>query len=372
MKYIFLNTLLLIAFSGWSQQDATLKVKVSGEIYNLPSDTIFISRNKGNSVVDIFQGVVKKNGKFSFKVDFPGKDYYLLRLSDNQTVNLIVQDEEELKIYGDGKDIFQHSNVVGSEASTALNEFMRYYSQYNAKLDSAKNYLKQNPGEEKQVNASFKPIYDDFVQSRQQFIDEQINSPALIGVLGAINLQQEFELYEKVVQSLDKSFGESLTVQKLSKELDKNRKIIAANKPFSPGSEVEDIVMENPDGEVMKLSDYKGKVVLVDFWASWCGPCRKENPTVVKLYEKYKKDGFEVFSVSLDKNQERWVAAIEKDNLSWDAHVSDLNGWQNAAAKKYNVSSIPFTVLLDREGKVINTKLRGFQLEQTLESIFGY
>lgn len=371
MKYIVTSILLLSSLLTWCQEKP-IKVKISGEIYNLPSDTIFISQNKGNTTEDIYTGTVKKNGTFSFKVNFPAEDYYVLRLSDNQTLNLIIQGKDEIKIYGDGKNIFMHSNIVGSDASTELNNFMRYYTQYSAKLDSAKNYLKQNPGEQKQVNASFKPLYDEFVQTRQQFVDNQLDSPALIGTLSSINLQQEFELYEKVVKALEKSFGESPTVQRIAKDLDKNRKAVEANKPFSPGSEVKDIVMNNPDGEALQLSDYKGKVVLVDFWASWCGPCRKENPTVVKLYEKYKDDGFEVFSVSLDKNKDRWVAAIDKDNLSWDAHVSDLKGWQNAAAKEYGVSSIPFTVLLDREGKVINTKLRGFQLEKTLESIFGY
>ena len=372
MKYILLSIVFITSIIGWSQQGNPLNVKVSGEIYNLPTDTIFITQNKGKTSEDVFVGTVKKNGKFSFKVDFPEKDYYVLRLSDDQTLNLIIQNEEEVKIYGDGKNIFMHSNIVGSEASSNLNGFMRYYAQYNMKLDSAKNYLKQNPDKQQQVNASFKPLYDSFIKVRQEFIDNNIDSPALIGSLTSINVQKEFELYEKVVKALDQSFSESPTVQRIVSELDKNRKAVEASKPFSPGSDVKEIAMNNPDGEELKLSDYKGKVVLVDFWASWCGPCRKENPTVVKLYEKYKEDGFEVFSVSLDKSKDRWVSAIEKDNLTWDGHVSDLKGWQNAAAKEYGVSSIPFTVLLDREGKVINTKLRGVQLEKTLESIFGY
>ena len=120
----------------------------------------------------------------------------------------------------------------------------------------------------------------------------------------------------------------------------------------------------------MKLSDLRGQVVLLDFWASWCGPCRKENPTVVRLYEKYKDQGFTVMSVSLDQNEERWKQAIEKDQLSWPNHVSDLKGWSSAAPKKYSVRGIPFTVLIDKEGKIIDTNLRGAMLEQELARIF--
>ncbi|MFQ5445757.1 MAG: TlpA family protein disulfide reductase, partial [Saprospiraceae bacterium] len=111
-------------------------------------------------------------------------------------------------------------------------------------------------------------------------------------------------------------------------------------------------------------------VLLIDFWASWCGPCRRENPHVVEAYHKYHDKGFDVLGVSLDKTKARWVAAIEKDGLIWH-HVSDLKGWQNAAARLYGVRSIPHTVLLDKEGKIIARGLRGTALTAKLEDIFG-
>jgi thiol-disulfide isomerase/thioredoxin len=141
---------------------------------------------------------------------------------------------------------------------------------------------------------------------------------------------------------------------------------------LSPGKIAPDFSQSKQDGKPLKLSDLKGKVVLIDFWASWCGPCRRENPNVVKLYEKYQKNGFTVLSVSLDQNKDQWLAAVKKDNLTWPNHVSDLKGWSNEAAKQYKVTGIPFTVLVDKEGKIINKNLRGPELEKTLESIFGY
>jgi thiol-disulfide isomerase/thioredoxin len=132
-----------------------------------------------------------------------------------------------------------------------------------------------------------------------------------------------------------------------------------------------DIVQADTSNVLRKLSDLKGKVVLVDFWASWCGPCRRENPTVVALYNKYKSKGFEVFSVSLDQDRQKWIDAIAKDGLIWSSHVSDLRGWGNAAAQLYGVQSIPKTMLVDKNGIVTDHNLRGELLEKRLKEIFG-
>jgi peroxiredoxin len=136
------------------------------------------------------------------------------------------------------------------------------------------------------------------------------------------------------------------------------------------GGEAPDFTMATPEGEQMSLTDLRGKYVLIDFWASWCGPCRRENPNVVAMYNKYKDRDFEIISVSLDKKKDRWLQAIEKDGLEWH-HVSDLKGWQNAAAKTYGVRSIPHTVLLDKEGKILARNLRGPNLEAKLKEIMG-
>ena len=179
---------------------------------------------------------------------------------------------------------------------------------------------------------------------------------ALLGGVSGFQGKNDYAFVGLAEQYVEEFSGDNPGIaQQLMGQISKAKaKMIGAIAP--------EISLPTPEGDTVHLSDFRGKVVLVDFWASWCGPCRRENPNVVRLYNKYKDQGFEILGVSLDRSKDSWVKAIEKDGLSWQ-HISDLKYWKSIAAQTYGVSSIPYTLLLDEEGKIVAKKLRGAELE---------
>ena len=171
------------------------------------------------------------------------------------------------------------------------------------------------------------------------------------------------DLYEQIATSLGKKYADDPFVENIV------QKVASSTKE---GTIAPEIAMKDKDGNVRKLSDLRGKVVLIDFWASWCGPCRAELPNVVRLYQKYHESGFEIYSVSLDKDRNAWLQSIQSTGQVWPNHVSDLQGWTSSGGKAYGVSSIPHTVLIDRKGRIIAKKLRGGELASKLQEIFGF
>lgn len=216
----------------------------------------------------------------------------------------------------------------------------------------------------------------------QRYLNPDLNSwkqgvNTLLGLFPA-NTNNRQVLYLTTIDMFspyDQDFARELAVR-YSKEypLSSYAKQALANAPKgSPiaGEEAPLISLAGVDGKVIHLKSLRGKVVLLDFWASWCGPCRQENPNVVRAYNTYKSKGFTVYSVSLDDNKEKWQAAIAKDGLVWPNHVSDLKGWKSSAAALYNVKGIPATFLLDKKGVVVATNLRGEALEQKLKELLN-
>ena len=349
-----------------------INVQISGTIFNGSFDSIKISQFYGKFYKDFISTKPDKKGNFTMKGTLPYADYYMLRLG-NENLQLILRDSANIKVYGDGKKIREFCNIINSDESQQMNQFSYKLDRWSAKIDSATTALKLDTSRAQVINTYMSSEYSKYQSQRQEFMAMNQNSPQLILVLKTMNIETEFADYEGILNQVITSFGQSPTVMEYKKYFDSYKAQRDAGLTLGIGKVAPDFEQLGTDQKTnIKLSDLRGKVVLIDFWASWCGPCRKENPNVVKTFAKYKDDGFTVMSVSLDTDKEKWLAAIKQDNLTWPNHVSDLRGWNNRVAALYEVKSVPFTVLIDQQGKIIKTNLRGEALESELQRIYGH
>ena len=188
---------------------------------------------------------------------------------------------------------------------------------------------------------------------------------ALLGIAFGVMSANKALFKKYATLYIDRFKGENIVLDNFVEQ-----QLVLMRDPAGVGEIATDFSAPTPDGKELSLKDLRGKVVLVDFWASWCGPCRRENPNVVAAYNKFKDKGFDILSVSLDNNRERWLGAIEQDGLVWH-HISDLKGWGSVPAQLYKVTGIPFTMLVDRDGKIIAKNLRGAALEMKLKEVLG-
>lgn len=200
---------------------------------------------------------------------------------------------------------------------------------------------------------------------KRQGVD--INAEALVNGLIAASSESESLLSTEAKTALVNEMMQEVRKQQMAQQQQTNTN---SNAAVQVGKEAPNFTLDTPDGEAVSLSDLRGNYVLIDFWASWCRPCRMENPNVVRVYNKYHEKGFEILGVSLDRTKAAWLQAIEKDGLTW-MHVSDLKFWNSAAAQLYGVRGIPYTVLVDPEGNVIAQNLRGASLESKLAELLG-
>ena len=369
MKIQSLLIILLLSISSFAQG---LKVQIEGNIFYSGADSIRLSQNFGSYFRDYIVTSFDQKGNFELSGIVPGPDYYLLRIG-NQALHLVIRDTTTIKIYADGRKISSQCNFVNAEESRQMHEYVLLTSSWQQKTDSALTAIKTDASKEAAINQYMTEQFKQYQTAIQSFVGMYQGSAALILPLSSINIDQDFQSYQNLILQIYQGFPQSAIVQQLHQKYLLKKQEIEAADPFARGKAVPDFASFKTDGKKqMKLSDLKGQVVLLDFWASWCGPCRAENPNVVKNYQKYKDAGFTVMSVSLDSDRNKWLAAIAADQLSWPNHVSDLGGWQNKVAQQFGVTSIPFTILIDRDGKVIATNLRGAALEQTLQQIFGF
>lgn len=331
-----------------------------------------------------------ENGKVQVKAPVEGYTFYGLGKSPTEIATIISDGNDEIKVFINYNDIAYDSKVEGSVDSKLMNDFSKRHKSFFDEMTIYRDSLAGLSYNENQKRDSIIELANvlktEFKQFIYDFIDQNPESPAIYMTSGELNdPTNDIDYLRKIEKTIATTMpnsiyhdainsrilqSEQLAAQmKEQEEMMKKQQEIMAAGGIAIGSPAPDLAYPDPSGIERKLSDLKGKVVLLDFWASWCKPCRMENPNVVRLYNKYKEKGFTVFSVSLDDNGDRWKAAIQQDGLIWPTHVSDLKGWQSQPAQFYKVNSIPQTFLIGKDGNIIAIGLRGAQLEQKLHEL---
>ncbi|MEA2043433.1 MAG: TlpA disulfide reductase family protein [Bacteroidota bacterium] len=357
---------------------------ITGTIENGSGKQIILSNIGSRQVNPLDTVEISDDGEFSFGQDVEASDFFILQLMGGQeAITVIGGPDVHMTITADANSFGEYT-VEGSKDSELMWEL-------NNQLDSTLNKIKglsakmqaaqDDTSKRSQITAEYMKIAEGHEAYLTKFIDENKSSLSALIALShslaprttVLNVRDHKAYFDKVDQALLKAHPKSQAAISLHEYMDQiNNPQPKPQSGISTGTVAPDIEMPNPVGKKIKLSSTRGNYVLLDFWAGWCRPCREESPNLVEAYNKYHEKGFEIYQVSLDKERKQWLDAIEKDNLSVWIHVSDLDFWQTATAQRYGVRAIPANFLLDPQGKVIATNLRGSALNSKLKEIFKF
>ncbi|RZL49319.1 MAG: AhpC/TSA family protein [Pedobacter sp.] len=342
------------------------KFVIEGKFTNPGADRkvfLYGMSDKGMAVLD--STTLSEKGEFKFNRTSPETDFFRVNVGASEYM-LIAKNGDVVNIEADLLDKNHSYKISGADDADKLSEFNALKFKYTASLDSVKaEFEKQaaaNSGSREALIEKFTPSYmkalDDLNNAIIKFAQD--NSKYLVSfyAISLINPTGHEDAMVAYAEKVDENLKKNTAVKTF---VDKVLKL----KAVQVGQMAPDFSMNSNDGKVIKLSDYKGKYVLLDFWASWCGPCREENPNVVKAYNTYKNRNFTILGISLDKDKAAWEQAIKQDGLTW-THGSELNDFQGPTVLLYQVEAIPASFLLDPNGKIIARNLRGEQLDAFL------
>ena len=340
--------------------------KIVGSITGIDSGLVILQKRAGGEwkVIDSAQLV---SGKFNIKGTIQSPELWYLSVKNSKIyVPLFV--ENSVITVDILADSMEGTAIKGSLTQEAYEKFLKQMEPINEEMNVIyQDYRSAKEIDDEVAMAKADSMYEE-VEARQK---EQIltfareNNSCVVAPYLIYRNAYMYDLsdLEEAVQAMDTILNTSIYMQELTEQ-------VAILKAVQIGQPAPGFTQADTAGNAMTLSSLKGNVLLIDFWASWCGPCRSENPNVVEAWKKYHAKGFDILGVSLDKDRDKWIEAIQADNLTWN-HVSDLQYWNNEASNLYGVRSIPSNVLLDQEGVIIARNLRGEELLNKLEELLG-
>lgn len=381
MKKIILSvSLVALIFSCKSKTDANQFV-IEGNLRHVPDQKVYLEQmffsSKDPEVIDTAE---MKNGKFEIKGSAPEEGLFRIRLEKSPSGFIFINDQPNISFIADLNDTSIDGPVFKSPANQMFKNFIKVIDSRGRELEQASRALdsmQKQKGMDSAIAVQTQSIlamqhnFSDFINKYLDTVSNPVMAMFALGYSQSVEPEALKVTIPKLVTRFPKHQGIAALSAQFNEAMAKINQPSAPNaKPGIPGigDLAPDITMNDETGKPFSLSSLKGKYVLVDFWASWCAPCRGENPNVVAAYNKYKNKNFTILGVSLDENKEAWQKAIDKDGLQWK-QVSDLKGWENAAVALYGFDGIPYNVLLDPGGKIIAKELRGSALQTKLAEV---
>ena len=385
-RKLFLYLFAVLVFSGCKNNT----VRISGTLSNpVAGEYIFLDELKSNELNTVDSVKVSDKGTFNFKREVKFPSFYLLKINDNNFLTLLVEPGEKLVLNAKYDSINYPVSVTGSEGTKLMTDYNVNLRSTINKLSGLNNIYTQNEGSPQlpsiieSLDSMAQTYLTEINSYTKNYINKNISSLVSLVALYqqvapnvyVLNPTKDINYFIKVDSSMFSQYPEYEPVVTLHQQVKEFVAGIKGETAITPVSEdgavAPEISLPTPEGDTIKLSSTRGSVVLLDFWASWCSPCRQENPNLVKAYNLFHKKGFQIFQVSLDKTREAWLKGIKDDQLDKWIHVSDIQYWNSVVVPLYKIESIPSNFLLDKDGRIIASNLRGEKLQEKLTELFN-